>query len=112
MEVVNKNVESKNKTLEYLNSLKIDARNMHTIFEFNNFSIAIVMIETTNLSNEKTDYLVNVFCIDKIKEIVYNNLMSKNFINYVNAKNYYNELIDKFSNINENGILELLESIK
>lgn len=114
MEVVNKNVRSKNKILEYLKSINVDTNNTHVEFELDDILISVIKIEsvTTILNNISSSYSVSLVCVDKTNNMIYDDVFLKEFDNEESASIYFNELIDKVNNTNEVELKNLIISYK
>jgi len=112
MEVVNKNVRSKNKILEYLKSISVDANNTHIDIELDSMLISIVKLSSviTTLSEHTTNYSICLVCVDKENNIIYDDIFKKEFKNEEEADAYVNELINKVNNTNEKELKNLIIS--
>lgn len=110
MEVVNKNVKSKNEILEYLKSIEVSSDNKHEEKDIGNYIVSVVLVSmmTSTLNSSKDDYNVYIAVADKLNNKVYGNILIKDFNEYNNADSYYNELRDKVNKFCENDIEKLI----
>lgn len=110
MEVVNENVRSKSKILDYLKSLNVEANNYHIEIELDNILISVIKLSsnTTTLTSKTYKYSVSLLCIDKTNNNVYDNILLKEFNSEKEADTYFNELIDKINNTNEEKLKNLI----
>ena len=108
MEVVNKNVKSKNNTLEYLKNNKSSFNSEHEEKEFEHLIASIVMININDSITKKKNFNVCITCIKKDKNTVLDNIKSKDFDNQEEAINYYNNLKNLIDSIDEEKLYELI----
>ena len=96
MEVVNENVRSKSKILDYLKSINVDASNTHIEIELDSMLISVVKISsvTTTLNKQVNNYSVSLVCVDKSNNMIYNDVFLKEFNNSDKAEEYFNELLE------------------
>lgn len=76
MEVINKNVRSKSKILNYLKSINVEASNYHIEIELDNILISVIKLSstTTTLAKKETKYSVSLLCVDKTNDNTYDNI--------------------------------------
>lgn len=112
MEAVNKNVRSKSKILNYLKSINVEASNYHIEIELDNILISVIKLSstTTTLTKKETKYSISLLCVDKTNENIYDNIFLKEFNDETEADNYFNELVNKVNNTNENELKNLIIS--
>lgn len=112
MEAVNKNVRPKNKILEYLKSINVDANNTHIDIELDSMLISIVKLSSviTTLSNQTTNYSICLVCVDKENNIIYDDIFKKEFQNEEEADTYKEELVNKVNNTDEKELKNLILS--
>lgn len=111
MKVVNKNVESKGKILEYLKNINVDSSNIHEDFDFDNYIVSIVMITinatTSNCSED--DYYVYILIQDKKDDKILGKYLNNKFVTEHSANAYYNELKDKIKSFSNKDLEEFLK---
>lgn len=112
MEVVLKNVRSKNKILEYLKSVDIKSENKHEEVELENLLISVVMIKTitSTLEDKSFNYSVSLVCIKKGDNSLYDNVFLKEYTQEEQAGVYYKELLDMVNNTNETDLYNQITS--
>lgn len=112
MEVVLKNVRSKNKILEYLKSVDIKSENKHEEVELENLLISVVMIKiiTSTLEDKSYNYSVSLVCIKKEDNSLYDNVFLKEYTQEEQAEVYYKELLDMVNNTNETDLYNQITS--
>ena len=112
MEVVNENVRSKSKILDYLKSINVDASNTHIEIELDSMLISVVKISsvTTTINKQVNNYSVSLVCVDKSNNMIYNDVFLKEFNNSDQAEEYFNELLEKVKNTNEAELKNLIIS--
>lgn len=114
MEVVNENVRSKNKILEYLKSINVDANNTRFDIELDSMLISVVKLSSviSTLSKQTTNYSICLVCVEKDNNIIYDDILKKEFENEQEADAYLNELINMINNTNEKELKNLIKSYK
>ena len=112
MEAVNENVRSKNKILDYLKSINVDASNTHIEIELDSMLISVIKISsvTTTLNKQVNNYSVSLVCVDRSNNMLYNDVFLKEFNNSDKAEEYFNELLEKVKNTNEAELKNLIIS--
>ena len=110
MEVVNNNVESKGKNLEYLKSINVNSSNKHEEIEFEDYIASVVMITTisTTLNSSDDEYEIYLLFQDKKNDRIYGKIFDKIFTSKNEANDYYNELIRKTKSLTNKEILNLI----
>lgn len=112
MEVVNNNVKSKGRILEYLKNMKVNSSNVHYEFELDKYILSIVMITTSSITpnRKENEYLVYLLIQDKEDNKIYGNFFVKKFNMKFKADNYYKELKINANLLTEKKIIKLIKS--
>ena len=90
-----------NNIIDYLKSIDVSGNNKHEEYETNDYLLSVVMITLKNKISENicTKYSVCLVCADKDKNIIFDDLKSKDFYDINSANNYYNELKNSMKTI-------------
>ena len=83
-----------NNIINYLKSINVSGNNKHEEYETDDYIISTLMIniKSETPKNICDKYSVCLVCVDKKKNITYDNLKFKEFYDINSANNYYNEL--------------------
>ena len=110
MEVVNNNVESKGKILEYLKNINVNSSNKHEEIELDSYIASIVMIITSSstLNSSSEEYNIYLLFQDKKDNKIYGQFFNKEFTNKNEAEDYYVDLKNKVNSFTDNDVLNLI----
>lgn len=102
MKVVSNNI------INYLKSINVSGNNKHEEYETDNYIVSTIMItiKSETLKNSCDKYFVYLVCVDKKKNITYDNLKLKEFYDMNIANNYYNELKELMKDIDIKSVIE------
>ena len=101
MEVVNKNVSSKEKMLERIKSLSSSKSNKHEEKEFDKISLSSV-------DKQENKFYTNIICLEKNTNVIYDNILYKEFDNEIDSDNYYDKLKRLIFSISEDELYKLI----
>lgn len=110
MEVVNKNVSSKEKMLERIKSLSSSKSNKHEEKEFDHLLASVISIKISLSSADKQEnkFYTNIICLEKNTNVIYDNILYKEFDNEIDSSNYYDKLKRLLFSISEEDLYKLI----
>lgn len=111
MKLVNNNVESKGRILEYLKSINVNSINKHEEIELDNFIASVVMIVTSSstINRKEEEYSVYLLLQDKIDNKIYGKFYNKEFTDKVEAEEHYSTIKNKVNYFTDKDINTLLQ---
>lgn len=97
----------RNKLLEYLKSIEVNSTSKHEEIENDKYLISVVMFITKSKTSirEEQKCSVSLLCVEKEKNITYDDLFLKEFTDLKEADSYYQSLLKQAKN-NEVKIIE------
>ena len=114
MVVVNNNVKSKNKILNYLKNIDVSTNYIYDEVELGNYFVIIVMmtINSNTLINNTENFIVYLLFQSKNSNKIFGKFFNREFIDELEANDYYKNLIEKSKLFTNDYINDLIKQNK